>query len=41
MTDALPVLFAVAAALAGVPLWLVVRRRRAAADAERVRDCAP
>lgn len=33
--------FATAAALAGVPLYLVTRRRRTTASADRIRDCGP
>ncbi|MFD3615716.1 hypothetical protein ACFWWT_10790 [Streptomyces sp. NPDC058676] len=33
--------FATAAALAGVPLYLVARRRRTTAAADQVRDCVP
>lgn len=33
--------FATAAALAGVPLYLVARRRRTTASADQVRDCGP
>ncbi|MFE9437865.1 hypothetical protein ACFYO2_02410 [Streptomyces sp. NPDC006602] len=33
--------FATAAAPAGVPMFLVARRRRATASADQVRDCGP
>ncbi|MFJ2604643.1 MULTISPECIES: hypothetical protein [unclassified Streptomyces] len=33
--------FAVVALAAGVPLWLLVRGRRAAGDAEQVRERTP
>ncbi|WP_254401207.1 hypothetical protein [Streptomyces sp. AC555_RSS877] len=33
--------FATAAALAGVPLYLVARRRRTTASADQIRDCGP
>jgi hypothetical protein len=33
--------FATAAALAGVPLYLLARRRRTTAAADQVRDCGP
>ncbi|MGW0330519.1 hypothetical protein ACWD0J_01375 [Streptomyces sp. NPDC003011] len=33
--------FATAAAVAGIPLYLVVRRRRETATADQVRGCVP
>ncbi|MEV2214533.1 hypothetical protein AB0H86_24290 [Streptomyces sp. NPDC050997] len=33
--------FATAAAVAGAPLYLLVRRRRTSATAEQVRECGP
>ncbi|MDQ0602394.1 hypothetical protein QF037_006739 [Streptomyces canus] len=37
----MPVFFLISLLVAGAALCLVVRRRRTAAEADQVRDCAP